>query len=77
MKKFYSQNKYTIIGYFFMIVSSLILSLYVNNLLENQRILTAQYYFLFVWDIKIYLLFFVKNLFIFLWGIITAIYYGE
>lgn len=48
-----------------MIVSSLILSLYVNNLLENQRILTAQYYFLFVWDIKIYLLFFVKNLFIF------------
>lgn len=74
MKKFYSQNKYTIIGYFFMIVSSLILSLYVNNLLENQRILTAQYYFLFVWDIKIYLLFFVKNLFIFLWGIITAIY---
>lgn len=31
MKKFYSQNKYTIIGYFFMIVSSLILSLSLNQ----------------------------------------------
>lgn len=74
MKNLYSLNKDIIIGYLFLIVGSLIFSLYMNNLLENRRILTAQYYFLFFWNIKIYLIYIVKNMFFFLWGIITAIY---
>lgn len=73
MKNFYSQNKHTIIGYLFIVVCSFIFTIPLNNLLESHRILTAQCYFLFVWDVKIYLIYIVKNMF-FLWGIITAIY---
>lgn len=74
MKNFYSQNKHTIIGYLFIVVCSFIFTIPLNNLLESHRILTAQCYFLFVWDVKIYLIYIVKNMFFFLWGIITAIY---
>ena len=74
MKSFYSKNKITIIGYFFLVVCSLIFTMYMSNQLRTGRILTAQYYILFVWNVKIYLIYIVKNMFFFLWGIITASY---
>lgn len=74
MKNFYSQHKTSIISYFILIVCSIILSLHMNNLLSDGRILTAHRYLLFIWDVKIYLQYIVLNLFLLLWGIITTIY---
>lgn len=45
-----------------------------NHLLSHGKILTAQCYFLFIWDVKIYLQYIVWNMFLLLWGIITTIY---
>lgn len=74
MKNFYSQYRTSIISYFLLIVCSICLSLYMNHLLLHGRILTAPRYSIFVWDVKIYLQYFVSNMFLILLGIITSIY---